>query len=178
MGRHPRRSVGAILTLGVCAGLSLGAAGTPAAQDEDLPRLRTTDHKLAVLIERGLHESPTFSRLVEDVKLSDLIVYVERHSRFRDGKSGSIQLVGTRGGQRYVRIALNSALNQRELIVLLAHELQHAGELAAAPHVFDEQGMRQLYCSIGETRQFGFDTKTARRVTDQVSAELATRPDR
>lgn len=178
MDRHYRQWVGAIVALGVCAGLSLGAAGTPVAQDEDLSRLRTLDDQLASLVQQGLHESPTFRRLVDDVQQSDLIVYVERHNRFRDGKSGSIQLVGTRGGQRYVRIGLNSALNRRELIVLLAHELQHASELAAAPHVFDDNGMHQFYCSIGETRQFGFDTKTARYVTDQVSAELASHPDR
>jgi len=178
MGRHPHRRVGAILALGVCAGLSLGAAGNPAAQDDDLPRLRTLDKPLARLIQQGLHESPTFQRLVEDVQRSDLIVYVERHNRFRDGKSGSIQLVGTRGGQRYVRVALSSLLNPREIVVLLAHELQHATELASAPHVFDEKGVRQFYCSIGETRQFGFDTTRAQQVTRQVTTELANHPDR
>lgn len=178
MGRLHRRWPVAILALGVCAGLALGTAGLRAAQDEDLARLRTVDRPLASLIQQGLAQSPTFRRLVNEVQQSDLIVYVERHNRFRQGKSGSIQLVGTRGGQRYVRIGLSSALNEREIIVLLAHELQHASELASSPHVFDENGMRELYCSIGETRQFGFDTKTARHVTDQVSVELATRPDR
>jgi len=38
--------------------------------------------------------------------------------------------------------------------------------------------MREFHCSIGEARQFGFDTKTARQVTDQVSVELATHHDR
>ncbi len=178
MDRYHRQWVRASLALGVCVGLSLAAAGITAAQDEDLSRLRTLDHQLASLIRQGLHESPTFRRLVDAVQQSDLIVYVERHNRFRDGKSGSIQLVGTRGGQRYLRIALNSALNQRELIVLLAHELQHAGELASAPHVSDENGVRELYCSVGDARQFGYDTERARRVTNQVSAELAAHPDR
>jgi len=178
MGRPHRERSGAILALAICAGVGLGIARISAAQDEDLPRLRTLDRQLDALIQQGLHESPTFRRLANDVQQSDLIVYVERHNRFRQGKSGSIQLIATLGGQRYVRVALNSALNERELVVLLAHELQHASELASSPHVFDENGMRELYCSIGDARQFGFDTLTARQVTAQVSAELATHPDR
>jgi len=178
MGRLHPHGHRAILALGVCAAVAWGTAGIAATQEDDLTRLRTLDHQLASLIQQGLDQSPTLRRLAEEVQKSDLIVYVERNNRFRPGKSGSIQLVGTHGGQRYVRIGLSAGLNEREVVVLLAHELQHASELAAAPHVFDEQGMRAFYCSIGETRQFGFDTATARHVTDQVSAELATRPDR
>jgi len=143
-----------------------------------MPRLRTLDRPLASLIQQGIEQSATFRRLVDGVQRSDLIVHVERHARFRDGQSGSFQLVSSRGGQRYVRIGLSTALNARELIVLLAHELQHANELADAPHVFDTRGMREFYCSIGEHNRFGYDTEVARQVTDQVSAELATRPDR
>lgn len=178
MDRLHRQRLGAILVLGLCAGVALSTTGTRAAPFGDLPRLRTLDPQVAVLIKQALDRSPTFRRLVEGVQRSDLIVHVERHARFRDGQSGSFQLVSSRGGQRYVRIGLSTALNARELIVLLAHELQHANELADAPHVFDTRGMREFYCSIGEHNRFGYDTEVARQVTDQVSAELATRPDR
>jgi hypothetical protein len=38
--------------------------------------------------------------------------------------------------------------------------------------------MREFYCSIGEHNRFGYDTEAARQVTEQVSTELASRPDR
>ena len=178
MDRLHRQRLGAVLALGVWAVVCLGAVGVRAAPDDDLPRLRTLDRPLASLIQQGIEQSATFRRLVDGVQRSDLIVHIERHGRFRDGQSGSFQLVSSRGGQRYVRIGLSTALNARELIVLLAHELQHANELADAPHVFDLHGMREFYCSIGEHSRFGDDTEVARQVTEQVSAELASRPDR
>ena len=179
MGRLHRPRAGGIPALAVCAVLCLTSPGIAGPQDEDLPRLRTLDPQLALLMQQGLDQSQTFEHLVDGVQRSDLIIHVERHARFRDGLSGSFQLVGSRGGQRYVRIALNSALNPRELLVLLAHELQHANELAEAPHVFDERGMREFFCKTGEIRQHGYDTVAAQAVTRQVAAELAApRPDR
>lgn len=178
MSRPHGRRCAVIPALVIWAVVGPGGAGSQAACDEDLPRLRTLDHQLALLIQQGIEQSPTFKRLVDGVQRSDLIVHVERHNRFREGHSGSCRLVGACGGQRYVRIGLSSLLNQRELIVLLAHELQHANELAAAPYVCDEVGMREFYCSIGEAGRHGYETEAARQVTDQVSAELALRPDR
>ena len=178
LGRFSAHRAANPIFTALVAALLVHAAVTGAARDEDLPRLRSVDPKLAALIGQGAEQSPTFRRLAEGVQQSDLIVHVERHNRFRHGASGSFQLVSTRGGQRYVRIGLSSWLNTRELIVMLAHELQHANELAAAPHVLDQGGMHEFYCSIGETGPHGSDTVTARRVTRQVGAELAAHPDR
>jgi len=69
-------------------------------------------------------------------------------------------------------------LSQNALIAALAHELQHATELASAAHVVNPEVLHELYCAIGESRAFGYDTAAVRRVTRRVAAELLARPDR
>jgi len=62
---------------------------------------------------------------------------------------------------------------------LAAHEPQHAVEIASAPEVTDDAGVRRLYERIGRPSKDGlhsFETKAAIDVRDQVLAELASAP--
>jgi len=160
----------------------LAAAPAVARQEPDgtadFVRVRTVNPSLRTVMDRGVFRSPTLRGLVGAIQRSDLIVHIERHNRFPKGKVGSIQLVGVRDGQRYVRIELDSVLSRNELIVALAHELQHATELAEAAHVADPRILRELYCVIGESRAFGYDTAAAQFVSRQVAAEVSASPDR
>jgi len=140
--------------------------------------VRTLDPKVLDALEWGLSQSSTFRELVSILEASDLIVYIERHNRFRPGEGGSFRLAGRAHDYRYARIALSSLLCSRELVVLLAHELQHAVELAQAPDVDSSRKMVELFCRIGEPHAFGYDTQAARDVTRQVASELAINPDR
>lgn len=158
------------------------AAAPPVAEHEttvtQLPRVRTDDPQLIELMRQGYAQSPTFKELVDTIERSNLIVYIERHNRFHDHEAGCLRLAGEAGGHRYLRISLSTFLNERELVVFMAHEFMHAVEVAAADEVVDERGLRDLYCRIGTLRPHGFDTKAARDVTEIVSEELARAPDR
>lgn len=158
------------------------AAAPPGAEHEatvaQLPRVRTDDPQLVELMRQGYAQSPTFKDLVDTIERSNLIVYIERHNRFHDHEAGCLRLAGEAGGHRYLRISLSTFLNERELVVFMAHEFMHAVEVAAADEVVDERGLRDLYCRIGTLRPQGFDTKAARDVTEIVSEELARAPDR
>lgn len=173
----------AVLVL-LIATLSAGrlAAAPPDTEREStaagLPRVRTFDAQLLELMRRGYEESPTFRHLVDTIERSNLIVYVERHNRFHDHEAGCLRLARQAGGHRYMRISLSTSLNDRELVIFMAHEFMHAVEVAAAEEVVDQRGLRDLYCRIGTRQQYGFDTKAARAITEIVSDELARAPDR
>lgn len=194
LGGSPRRAPGswerslaagasaALLGLVVTLAAGTGANARPAVSsgpgDESAavvrtPRLRTTDLRLVKAIRRGYAGSPSFRALVAAIETSDLIVYIERRYGFGAREAGRLHLAGEAGGQRFVRIFLNAALTDHELVAYIAHELQHAREIADAPHVVDQDALREFYCRIGHVGLYGFDTDAAETVTEQVSRELA-----
>ena len=133
---------------------------------------------MAAVLRKGIARSSTMRRLVDAIEASDLVVYVERHNRFRRSEAGEFHLAGRAGAYRYARISLSTALTDRELAMILAHELQHATELAAARDVDTQDQMRNFYCRIGDRWPYVFDTAAARTVTERVGEELAQAADR
>jgi hypothetical protein len=70
------------------------------------------------------------------------------------------------GGHRYLRIHVDPGIPDQAAIALLAHELQHAMEIADARWVVDQRALAQLYMCIGfESRARG-----ASRGVDTVRA--------
>jgi hypothetical protein len=55
---------------------------------------------------------------------------------------------------------------------LLAHELQHANEVASAPEIRDLASFGKLFASRGWKHGDGFETEQARTITRRVVAEL------
>jgi hypothetical protein len=89
--------------------------------------------------------------------------------------SGSLQYVGTHGGQRYLRIRVRLDLVQPQLIALIGHELQHAVEIAFASSVVDAASMEGLYRRIGFARgTHRHETVGAQEAEDRILRELAT----
>jgi hypothetical protein len=138
-----------------------------------LPRIRTADLEIARAIRRGYDASPTMRRMIQSLQRQDVVVYLERHNRFHPGEAAHLRFAGSASGLRYVQVSLSTRLDDRDLIIFVAHELKHALEIAES-EVFDEHTMRELYCRIGEDTHLGFDTRAARLVTEQVSEELDT----
>ncbi len=177
--RAPRRPALLLLLCALALGLAPAAASAdPPAAEDGFARIRTLDPHIAGLFQEGVEHSPTMRRLADAVEASDLIVYIERHNRFRNTEAGEFRLAGAAGGHRYVRIVISTTLNDRELVIVLAHELQHATELAAATDVVSQRDMKAFYRRIGDRQPFGFDTPAARAVTERVSEELALSADR
>jgi hypothetical protein len=138
------------------------------------PLGREAEHLLA----EARRLSPTVRRLVAELEVSDLIVFLELRIP-RSIRTGQLALVGTGGGVRYVKIEIYGVNCVRARTPWLAHELQHAVEIAAAPEVTDDAGVKRLYERIGRPSKDGlhsFETKAAIDVRDQVLAELASAP--
>lgn len=141
--------------------------------------VRPIDARIRALVSAGLSRSETFRGLVAALDASDVIVYIEpRVSRHALGGYLLHNIVAT-GGFRYLRIAIDVEGGSRRLLALLAHELQHALEVARAPHVRDSEGVRQLFSQ--STVPFGcvashcYETRSAMEVEIRVRNEWAAR---
>ena len=137
--------------------------------------VRTHDARIAQAMREGRHRSATFSGLMERVETSGLIVYVE------SGRCGPIHVLScvsvtaSAGGTRYVRVTIDTSHSRQLIVEQIAHELQHAVEIAGSPEVIDAGSLRALYRRIG-TSGAGrdvFETPAAVATGRTVSLEYA-----
>jgi hypothetical protein len=147
-------------------------ASAPAAV-EPVPSLRPTHALARRLLDDGVGRSSTFRRFVDRLERSDVIVYVEVRPDLRDSLGGIMRFVGTTETHRLVRITINGRHNWPTMVALLGHELQHAVEIAEAPHVDSEKTMRRYYQRAGiQIAQDTFDSVAAQRAGRIVRAEF------
>lgn len=139
------------------------------------PHVRGLDAWARESIERGLGGSPLVQELVRQIEVSDLIVHVETVEVLPRGVGGMTRFVSTSGDSRYARISLDRSLDPNVRAATLAHELQHATELALSG-VRNRSEVEALYGQIGfrlsdKRRQF-YETQAAERAGTQAWAEL------
>lgn len=147
-----------------------------AAQDPSIGHVRTNTAKIASLISTGLAHSATFHRLVDTLDHSDVIVYVEpKLTRQALGGYLAHNIVSA-GGSRYLHIAVEIQGATGRLIPLLAHELQHAVEVARDPTARDAQSVERLFSRLAISFGCGgtacSETQAAKDVEASVGAEL------
>jgi hypothetical protein len=135
------------------------------------PHVRATSSVIqSMLFEAAA--SPTFTTLLRRIDSSDQIVYVV----FTDSPAiptARTTLVTSAGPVRFLRIDINPRIPPGDRVPLLAHELQHVVEMADAPDVRDDEGVRKLYRRIGTASDADhYETAAARRVERAVRIEL------
>ena len=139
-------------------------------------RTSQPEPRLAELLGLGISRSSAFRELVEALDASDVIVYVSFASNPKLRSYLPHDVVAA-GAHRYLRVVLNIKLTDREVIPVLAHELQHAWEVAQARDVGDAAGMITLFNRIGYPVLKGTqvrETDAALHVQQRVRAELAS----
>lgn len=147
---------------------------------DPIPRLRTADRRVRALIAQGIAGSPTFRALTSRLEQSDVVVYVEcgRRDR-REPGGGRLIFVSSAGGFRYVVVRLGWLSSPAQQIAMLAHELQHAVEIADTPAIVDPQSMADAYRRMAGAREVAragrtaFDTRAANTAGEQVLRELS-----
>jgi hypothetical protein len=164
------------------AALLLAAVAAAHASPASPTRLRGADAGADALIDAALTRSDTVKRLVAELEVSDLIVYVAEADDLRSDLRGALRFMGTGAGpDRYVRIDVRrgepgSAAGQVVAIATLAHELMHALEVASAEHVVDEASFALFFRQIAhELRDAVVDTHAAREIGQRVHFELTGR---
>ncbi len=167
----------ALITV-LLAALAVGLA-SDARADDDLPpdpHIRTTDSRLRALLDDAIAASPTVRALVTRIAVSDVVVYLACEQDPHVRMSGRLNFVPSAGGLRYVIVRLKKRAARRAAIATLAHELQHAVEIADNPSIVDDMSMAREYERIGyrshSAHGQAFDTKAAVEVGRRVREEL------
>jgi hypothetical protein len=158
---------------------------THAAFAADAPglftRVRSTQRFVISLIREGYERSPTFQSLVDTLQQSNVIVYVQP-AVCAGGRIRSC-LTSVKGSavERHIRINVDTRTSHNALIATIAHELQHAAEIAERPDVLDAATARRLYREIGIGRchdGLSDECETNRAIATEarVMEELFARP--
>ena len=141
-------------------------------------RVRSTDGYFQMLILDGYSRSERFRRLVDRLNQSDVIIYVEAHRRTDARYNGYLVDDVRVGGQnRYLRIRLKARGLRDLMIGLVAHELQHALEVAEAPNVRDADTFHAHFRRIdnGTCPTSCYETTAAEQTEAAVLRDLQER---
>jgi hypothetical protein len=142
------------------------------------PRVRPENAAMRALVDRGLARSATFRALHASLDDAQVIVYV-RFSACSAGVPACLLWVSADAGARRLLIKIDRFDHSPdELTALLAHELQHANEVAADPAITDLASFQRSFASRGWAHTAGFETEEARRISKRVTAELTDREPR
>jgi hypothetical protein len=153
--------------------LMQGSTAITAENGNTVLRLEHSD--LKSLVQQGVGGSATFRDLVSGLSDSSLLVYV-RFERCTGHVPSCLEMGAGTATRRVVIIRLDPfGHGKDELVALLAHELQHASEIAAVPSVVDTASLRRMYTEMGWKGQDGFETAGAIKVTRAVRNELSAR---
>jgi hypothetical protein len=166
-----RRIVVATLVLWSLA-RPLHAADAPAT----FRRIRVLPACLTTLIEDATAVSSTMRALVARIEQSNLIVYVRCVAFNQAPFVGRLMFLTAIADQRYVVIELRNPERWESQVATLAHELQHAVEIADAPWVVNQADMARYYSQAGitvGTKPLTFDTDAAQQVGLRVQRELS-----
>ena len=158
-------SVAAVLLMASWMGSADGASAVGM-------RVRAEATDVRAMIAAATARSGTVRELVARLNCTDAIVYVETIASPLV-PTARTKLVATVASARFIRISINVAFGERDRMALLAHELQHAVEIAEQLDVRDDDGVRRLYAKIGRANgRDSFETDAARDVEWTVRSEL------
>ncbi len=140
----------------------------------DYPHVRTTNARVARLIDEAVSRSPTFARLYRALQQTDVILFVETSRALGPSLQGRLMLVRWTPVARYLRAEVRADLARPDLIAAVAHELQHALEIAVSQDVRDDAAVAALYRRIGTaSREHACDTDAAYAIAVRVRAEAS-----
>ncbi len=155
----------------VSAVVTLGPARSPRLPE--YPHVRATDPRIRMLIEDAARRSVTFARLCRALQSSDVILFVEPSRDLRSTLAGRLVFVTATSVARYLRADIRADLPRIDMIPIIAHEMQHALEIAGALLVRDVATMTGLYHRIGSPEsERTFETEQARAIARRVRREL------
>ena len=138
-------------------------------------RVRPEDAAIRALIDHGMEQSTTFREVIDDLDHANVIVYV-RFSRCAQGVPACLLWASGDGDVRFLLIRIDRfGRSSDELTALMAHELQHAREVAADSGITNLVSFQNSFASHGWKHAAGVETEEAGRIAKRVAAELRRR---
>ena len=126
---------GAVVLMVTLAATGPSASAEPAGMatlPADTWHVRSSKPALSDLIQDGYARSPTFRRLVDRLNAVHVVVYVEFQITPQRQRGYLSHNIREAGEWRYLQVRLR-ARSRSIMISVLAHELQHALEVASDP---------------------------------------------
>ena len=165
---------------------SVGPPDNPAALSARAPssHVRPTNSRLAGALHEGMTHSQTMRGLVSTLDASSVIVYLHDAGCVSQAES-CLMIRRTSGSTRFVHVNFrmtdgrsNRYLDHYDrLVAQIAHELQHAVELARDPTIVDGVTLAAAYGRKSGARRsrdaFTFETEVAVRTGRHVLLELS-----
>lgn len=138
--------------------------------------VRLLDSHADEVFRQGVTRSPSFRALVDRLAASDVVVYI-RYEDLPRRLAGRLRFMGSAGGRRYVVVSVSWHGSGHGQVAALAHELQHAVEVAETPGIVDQRSLRQAYTEIGYATDYvsgrvWFESAAAIDAGDRVLREL------
>ncbi len=160
-----------------CLPAVISAAGESELVSHD-SHIRTTDRQLRAALDDGIAHSGTFQGLVTHLEASDVVVFVVYDRKPGQNLASKISFVSAAGGRRYLTIGLMTRLPRVRQVSILAHELQHAVEIADAPAVVSTASMARYYAGLkyagvlDANVDHRFESRAAITVEETVAREM------
>ena len=177
---RPRRAVVAVW--GTILSIGYGVPTTCAA--ERVSHVHIGDHGLKAVMDRGLAGSETFRSIVARLDASPIQVFANCDLLLPEGLSGRLKFVSSVGGVRYVQVSIRCSQATLRQLSFLAHELQHALEIADNSEIADADSMESYYADVGfethvdNNHHRSFETDAAIDTQRRVEREMKERPSR
>lgn len=165
----------------ICVLIVTAHGAVTAFADDRIENIRPRDSVAGLLLQIGMERSQTFRQLVQDLRRSNVIVYVDVRREPRDGPSGSVTFMAQRSGWRWLRATIDTGTtdyasvlrNVFHLTEILGHELQHAREVIAAGSLETSDDFEAYFRGIGTSvGKHRFDTAAAVEIGRAVASEL------
>jgi hypothetical protein len=136
------------------------------------PRIRPEGAAIRELIDRGMERSATFRDLSTGLDNANVVVYI-RFSRCSGGVPACLVWASAGADARRLLIKVDRfGRSPDELTALLAHELQHATEVASDSEITDLASFQKSFEARGWKHRTGFETGEAIAIARRVAAEL------
>jgi hypothetical protein len=132
----------------IAAAAAAVLATANAAHADPFPHVRFQNARIGEALDVMTDRSAAFRAIVAELDASDLIAYVDE-GRCVPGIRSCLRIFPTSGRLRFVRIHLDTRQHLATVVGQIAHELQHAVEVARRPDVVDGASLRALYREIG-----------------------------
>src|SRR5262245_15586877 len=138
------------LTMAVVAAIAIAnprasmAADTALSAALPMSHIRTTDPKVATVVQDAFDRSATFRKHVAVIDASDSYVYVQA-GKYSHSVRACSRSVTASDCNRFIRIFVDDTSADAELMGLIAHELKHATEVIAEPLIRSTDAKYHFY---------------------------------
>lgn len=155
--------------------LALAAGAEARGSGFDGPHIRALDPAGAALIADAQQKSATVRNLFKKLEASDVVAYVRVVPAPEGTPEAGFSFVGMSKAARFVMASISTELPADRRIELLAHELQHAVDVAGIAWVTNNLQF-QKYMNLNGWRDastaVGYETASACRAERQARKEV------